>query len=196
LEWHDIWIVEFKQYAMKKLFFVLMGMVILSSCSTAKVEETSINESAEVKNNYQQAEIMQAIEMRRFIIKFDRLYILNGGTIDLIPNANYVIVDGDKVVISAAYIGRQYSYRPVRGVDMIGQAVSFEMKNNPSKSSYEIRMKVKNDKNTFDVYVTISDDGYCSASLVGYKIDRVRYTGNFLSLKPKVEKVEPADIML
>ena len=50
--------------------------------------------------------------MRRFIIKFDRLYISHGGTIDLIPKANYIILDGDKVIISAAYVGRQYSYRP------------------------------------------------------------------------------------
>ena len=105
----------------------------------------------------QQAEIRQAVEMRRFLIKFDRLYTSTGGTVDLIPKANYILLDGDRVVISAAYIGRQYSYRPIKGIDMVGQAVSFEMKNDTTKGMYEIRMKVKNDKNTFDVYVSVTN---------------------------------------
>ena len=84
---------------------------------------------------------------------------------DLIPKANYIILDGDRVIISAAYIGRQFSYRPIKGIDMIGQAVSFEMKNNSSKGIYEIKMKVKNSTNSFDVFLTITEDGYCNTSL-------------------------------
>jgi hypothetical protein len=176
---------------MKKLIFILTGLVILTSCATSKVEESSKKESGNIISTYQQAEIRQAVEMRRFLIKFDKLYISNGGIIDLIPNSNYIILDGDRVVIKSAYAGRQYSYRPIKGIDMIGQAVSFELKNNSSKGIYKIRMKVKNDKNTFDVFVTITVDGYCDTSLTSYNIDLVRYTGNFIPLKPKEEKTDP-----
>jgi hypothetical protein len=181
---------------MNKLVYILSGLVILTSCATSRVEETSGKESGNMVNVMQQAEIRQAVEMRRFLIKFNKLYISNGGTVDLIPKANYILLDGDKVVISAAYIGRQYSYRPIKGIDMVGQAVSFEIKNNASKGLYEIRMKVKNDKNTFDVFVSVTNDGYCNASLVSYKIDHVRYTGNFIPLKPKEEKIDPETIVI
>ncbi len=175
---------------MNKLIFILTGFVILTSCATTKVEETSIDQSVEIKNTFQQEQIRQAVEMRRFIIKFDRLYISHGGTIELIPKANYIILDGDKVIISAAYAGRQYSNRPVKGIDLVGRAVSFEMKNNSTKGSYEIRMKVKNEINTFDVYLTVNNEGHCNTSLTSYKIDRVRYTGNFIPLLPKKENQE------
>jgi len=175
---------------MKKLMFILTGFVILTSCATTKVQESSQNESGNLKSIFVQSEIKQAVELRRFIIKFDRLYISHGGTVDLVPKANYLILDGDKVIISAAYIGRQYSYRPIKGIDMIGKAVSFEMKNKTSRGIYEIRMKVKNDKNTFDVYLTVTNEGYCNTSFTSYKIDHVRYTGNFIPLKPKEEKEE------
>lgn len=175
---------------MNKLIFILSGFLILTSCATTKVAETSKNEPVEIKNIFQQEQIRQAVEMRRFIIKFDRLYIAQGGTIELIPKANYIILDGDKVIISAAYVGRQYSNRPVKGIDLVGRAVSFEMKNNSTKGSYEIRIKVKNEINTFDVYLTVNNDGYCNTSLTSYKIDRVRYTGNFIPLVPKHEKQE------
>jgi hypothetical protein len=175
---------------MNKLIFILSGIVILTSCATTKVEETSKNESGEIKNILQQEQIRQAVESRRFLIKFDRLYISQGGTIDLIPKANYIILDRDKVIISAAYAGRQYSYRPVKGIDLVGRAVSFEMKNDSSKGVYEIRIKAKNDNNTFDVYLTVTNNGHCNTSLTSYKIDRVRYTGNFIPLLPKAENQE------
>ena len=44
--------------------------------------------------------------------------------------------------------------------------------------------------NTFDVYLTVNNDGYCNTSLTSYKIDRVRYTGNFIPLIPKEENQE------
>jgi hypothetical protein len=175
---------------MNKLIFILSGFVILSSCATTKVEETSKNEPVKVKNPFQQEQIRNAVEMRRFIVKFDRLYISQGGTIELIPKANYIILDGDKVIISAAYVGRQFSNRPVKGIDLVGRAVSFEMKNNSTKGSYEIRMKVSNNINTFEVYLTVNNDGHCNTSLTSYKIDRVKYTGNFIPLIPKEENQE------
>lgn len=170
------------------MIFILTGMAMLTSCATTKVEETAKKESGDAKNAFIQAEIKQAIEMRRFIIKFDRLYSSRGSRIDLIPKSNYIILDGDKVIISAAYIGRQYSNRPIKGIDMIGKAVSYELKNNTTKGTYEIRMKVKNQMSTFDVFLKLTTDGNCNTSLTSNKIDHVRYTGNFVPLRPKGEK--------
>jgi hypothetical protein len=83
---------------------------------------------------------------------------------------------------------------------MTGQAVSFELKNNPSKGIYEIRMKVRNEINTFDISLKISEDGYCSTSVTGYKIDQVRYSGNFIPFKPKTEekeeKIDPGNVVI
>ena len=175
---------------MKKLIYILAGLAFVTSCATSKVGETSKKESGNLKNIAQQAEIKQAVDMRRFLIKFDRLYASHGGMIELIPRSNYILLDGDRVVISAAYVGRQFNYRPIKGIDMVGKAVSFEIKNNATKGTYDIKMKVKNDKNTFDIFITITDSGYCDASLTSYRIDYVRYTGNFIPLMPKEENQE------
>jgi len=179
---------NFKDSAMKKLIFILTGMAVMSACATSKVEDSSTKESASAKNAIRQAEIKQAVEMRTFIVKFDRLYTSRGGMVDLIPKANYIIVNGDNVVISAAYVGQQYGFRPIKGIDMRGRAVNFELKNNTSKGLYEINMKVKNESTTFDVYLTVRNDGNCNTSFVSYRIDHVRYTGYFVPIMPKPEK--------
>ena len=76
---------------------------------------------------------------------------------------------------------------------MVGRAVSFEMKNNSAKGIYEIKIKVTNNINTFDVYLTVNNEGYCNTSLTSYKLDRVRYTGNFIPLIPKVDDQKKED---
>ena len=105
--------------------------------------------------------------------------------VDLKPRNNYIILDGDRVIINTAYIGRQFDIRPIVAIDMIGRATSFELKEKSPKGMYEIKLRVKNDNNSFDVYITINNDGNCSASLNNYKIDYVRYSGNFVPLKVK-----------
>ena len=181
---------------MNKIIVISTCLVTLISCATSKTGETSKKETVQDKSIVQQAEIKQAVESRRFLLKFDRLYYSNGGRIDLKPTYNYILLDGDRVVISAAYMGRQYGNRPIKGIDMVGKAVAFETKNNASKGTYDIKMKVKNDKNTFDLNLTITNDGYCNASVASYKIDYVRYTGNFIPLQPKEEQTEPAKMSI
>jgi hypothetical protein len=177
---------------MKKMIIILAGMAVISACATSKVEDTTKKESKEAEKNLLQSEIKQAVEMRTFIVKFDRLYTSRGGIVELIPKANYIIVNGDKVVISAAYIGQQYGGRPIKGIDMRGRAVSFQLKNNTSKGLYEINMKVKNESNTFDVYLTVKNDGNCNTSFASYRIDHVRYSGTIVPIMPREEKEKNA----
>ena len=185
-----------KQSAMKNMIFIVAGLIILTSCATSRVEESSKPESKNYKSLVQQETIRQAVEMRRFLLKFNKLYILHGGMIDLKPNNNYIILDGDKIIISTAYIGRQYSYRPIAGIDMKGKTVAFELKDNSSKGLFKIRIKVKNEQNTFDIFLTIDKDGYCNASLTSYKIDRVEYSGNFIPLRAKEENSEQENSLI
>ncbi len=77
----------FKQNAMKKLIFILTGMAMMSPVPPPKWKIQPKKESGEAKNAIMQAEIRQAVEMRRFIVKFDRLYTSRGGMVDLIPKA-------------------------------------------------------------------------------------------------------------
>jgi hypothetical protein len=176
-----------KYIAMKKILILLTALMILISCSTSKVAGPSRDELRKEKKIAQQAEVKRAVEMRRFIIKLDRLYFKNGQIIELMPRTNYIVLDGERAIISAAYIGRQYSFRPISGINMTGRTVEYELKNNISKGIYEIRMKVKNDANSFDVYVTISDNGSCNASLTNGRTDFSRYSGNLVPIRMKPE---------
>lgn len=161
---------------MKKLLFILMTAFIFSACATTNEAGKSRADIRHEKDLVNQAIVKQAIESRRFIVKLDRMY-LTGGMVQLKPRANYIIVDGRKAIINAAYMGRQWDIRPIAGINMKGVASDFELTNQVSKGVYKISMKVDNNSGTFDVYMTVGKDGSVNATLNNVRIQNVRYTG-------------------
>jgi hypothetical protein len=163
---------------MKNLLITIFSVLVLSSCIGTKEAKLSRNELRREKRQIDQALVKNAVESKKYIIKFDRIHYLYGGIIDLIPRANYLIVDGEKAILNTAYIGRQFDIRPIVAINMRGRASKYAVTNNTSKGSYDIKMKVSNGGSaSFDVYISISKNGYCSTNVSSLKIDNVSYTG-------------------
>lgn len=178
---------------MKKLFIIFISIVVMSSCATTKETKSERSEVRKEKNIIDQALVKNAVETRRYIIKFDRIYVNFGGMIELIPRANYLIIDRDRAILNTAYLGRQYDIRPIAAINIHGRTVDYAVNDNLSKGSYQIKLKVNNGRsNTFDVYVTISKDGYCSASVSSLKIDNIRFSGRLVPLSDKADSLPPA----
>lgn len=174
---------------MKKLSIIILSLVVMSSCSTTKEAKSSKAEFRHEKKLIEQGMVKNAVETRRYIIKLNRLYFNYGGIADLIPRANFIIIDGDRAVISTAYLGRQYDIKPIAGINMRGRAVDYALTNNTSKGSYDIKMKVKNGRNaSFDVYINITKSGFCTASLSSLKIDNIRYSGYLVPISDNTNK--------
>lgn len=163
---------------MKKLFILLISLLVISSCTTTRESKTSRAEVRHEQKLAEQGVVKNAVETRRYIIKLDRIYLNYGGIADLIPRANFIIIDGDKAIISTAYVGRQYDIKPIAGINMRGRAVDYALTNNTSSGSYDIKITVKNSRSaSFDVYLKITKNGFCDASVSSLKIDNIRYSG-------------------
>lgn len=171
---------------MKKIFVIITALAVLASCSTTKDVQTGNVPSKSEKKLANQEKVRKIVEAKRFVIKLDKAYFNYGGMAELLPRANYIIIDGDKAIISTAYIGRQYDMRPIVGISMRGMTSDYEMTNNLKKGTYEIKMKVRNENNTFDLYLSIGKNGVCSASVTNLYIDFIRYRGNISPIKSKV----------
>jgi hypothetical protein len=173
---------------MKKLFIIIISLVVISSCSTTKEAQPSNAELRKVKKATEQLLVKNAVESRRYIIKLSRVFFSHGGMGELIPRANFIIIDGEKAIISTAYLGRQSDIKPIVGINMKGRAVDYAVTDNLSQGSYKIQMKVKNGRgNSFDLYLSVSKNGYCDASISSLKIDNIRYSGYLVPISD-VEK--------
>jgi len=170
---------------MKTLLYTFLALLIMLSCATTKEAKSTRIQLKKEKQLAEQEMIGKSVESRRFIIKFDRIYFTRGGMADLIPQRNYMIIDGNKAIINAAYFGRQFDIRPIAGINMRGEAKDFELSSNSSKGFYEIALKVDNNSNSFNVYLKIGKNGSCSASLSSMMIDVVRYKGRIVPVAEK-----------
>ena len=163
---------------MKKLFAIFASFVILSACSTSKEAGLSRAEARKEKKAINQGIVKNAIQSRRYIVKLNRIYFRYGGATELIPRANFIIIDGERAIISTAYLGRQYDIKPIAGINMRGRAQDYALTDNLAKGSFQVKLKVNNGgSNSFDVYINVSKNGYCTASVSSLKIDNIRYSG-------------------
>jgi hypothetical protein len=178
---------------MKNLFIIITAILITASCSSTKEAQTTSELTKSEKKLLTQSIVKKAVESKRYIVKFDRMYFNFGGITDLIPRSNYLIIDGNKAIISTAYIGKQYDIRPIAGISMRGQSTDYEVTNNIKKGIYVVKMKVINKKNTFDVYMTIDMNGRCDASMNNLYINSIRYRGTIVPINGVEETVPLQD---
>jgi Domain of unknown function (DUF4251) len=172
---------------MKRLLIIITTVVLISSCATTNETKPSKLESRKDEIAREQGEITQAVESRRFLIKLDRLYYSHGGAVDLIPRSNYIIIDGNTAVIRAAYLGKQYAIRPIAGINIHGQAIDYQLTKDLPKGTYKIKMQVTNGPTrSFDVFLRISKNGSCSASVTSLVIDYLNYSGQLVPLKDNI----------
>lgn len=163
---------------MKKLFIIICAGLVLSSCSATREAKSSRVELRNEKNLAEQALVKNAVETRRYIIKLERLYFSYGGIAELVPRANFIIINRDRAIISTAYLGRQYDIKPIAAINTRGKAVDYAETDKLSKGSYEIKLTVENGgANSFDLYLVISKNGFCTASVSSLRIDNIRYSG-------------------
>lgn len=172
---------------MKNILFIITISLGIISCGTTRDSGLSRAEQRTEKKLAEQQIVKKAIESRRFIVKLDKLYFSHGGMIELMPRANYIIVDGNKSIISAAYLGRQYEIKPIAALNLFGKTKTYELTNHVSNGNYEIKMQVDNGTNIFDVYLSISKNGFCRASFNTLMIDNVSYAGHIVPIKDKVK---------
>jgi hypothetical protein len=174
---------------MKKIFLNLIPLLILASCSSTKEAQTTSELTKSEKKLVTESLVKKAVESKRYIVRFDRMYFNFGGITDLIPRSNYIIIDGRKAIISTAYIGKQYDIRPIVGISMKGESSDYEITNNIKKGIYEVKMKVINKTNTFDVFLTIDKNGQCNATINNLYTSYIRYRGTITPIKEREETV-------
>jgi Domain of unknown function (DUF4251) len=177
---------------MKKLFIIITILMVMVSCVTTKEAKISRAELRNEKKIAKQDEVRNAVESRKYIIKLDRLYFSSGGIADLLPKANYIIIDGEKAVINTAYLGRQYDIRRIAAIDIFGRSMNYELTNDLSRGNFKVKMRVNNGGgNSFDLYLDISKNGYCTASVSSLKIDYIRYSGYIVPISAKTDTTSP-----
>lgn len=166
---------------MKKIALFLSVVFLISACSPTKDMSSSRAETRKQKKLAEQAEVKKAVESRRYVIKVNRIFA-RGAMIEMIPSANFVIINGEIASVSLGYLGRSFGIHNITGINMNGRTTSYIMESNDAKGLYKIRMAVTYGSDKFDMYITIGTNGDCNISLNNPYIQTVTYSGNLYPL--------------
>jgi hypothetical protein len=180
--------VYYNDIFMKKMAIILMTFLIVSACSSTKEVRLANSEKKATRKLAEQVVVKKAVEARRYIIKVNRMYLMGGGFVDMIPTSNFIIVNGESASISLGYIGRQYGGRPISGINMNGETVKYELKSDETKGVYNIDMEVKSNNYKFNLYMTIGSSGSANVSLVNSYIQTVSYSGSLVPIGDRPER--------
>jgi hypothetical protein len=181
---------------MKKLFLFLIAVVSIVATGASGKSDSPDNNKRTQKKLARQEKVKEAVESNNFEIELDRLYMSRFGSINLSPGRNYIIIEGNKAAIRAGYMGRQHGLTPVAGIYLSGKPSKYKMQKSESKGNYKIEMEVTGGNDTFQIVMTISENGYCSALISGVKIDDVRYSGSLVLIEKEKSAPEPDDIKI
>jgi hypothetical protein len=167
---------------MKKILLILGIAAIIASCASTKDTADSGTNKRELKKIAEKAVVKKAIESRRYIIKVDRVYSERGQIADLRPSNNFIIINGEQANVSLPYIGRSYGARPISGINFNGQTFKYELNSNEVKGLYEINMKVGKGNETFNVYLNVGAEGYCTFTINNMYISSLSYKGKLVPI--------------
>ena len=159
--------------------FILISLiaVIFSSCSSIK-EATA---KREANGLLRQEQVRQALESNQFTIKMERLNSQRGPDIYLRADNNYIIVRGDMARINLAYIGYSWDMRGISGINLTGKVIDNSLIFK-GKGKYTLKMKVRQNDDTFSVTINVGKSGNCDVSVTHPMIAYTRYHGQLSAI--------------
>jgi len=170
---------------MKYLVFALIAGLFIS-CSASK--ENTISKAD--KKAIEEEALKRAVESRQYVIRMDKIFHQNGGMTELVPRANFFIMNGEIASVSLAYVGKSYFMRPISGINFNGQTTRYELMSDAEKGLYKIQVEIVTGSDKFNFYLSIGKSGYCNISLNNPYIQSVSYRGTLVPLKKDEPQTE------
>lgn len=160
---------------------ILITLTLLSvSCASTLNSSRTASSGRAARAEEKRLAVENIIQSGNFLIKMDRIDAGRGLTAQLAPDFNYLLLEQGMLRMKLGYVGRQYSFRGVSAINMSGKPSQYEMERNASKGIYDIRVKVSQGGEPFDIYLSVTDRGFCYMSIVNPRLEPVRYSGKLV----------------
>lgn len=166
---------------MKTRVLIIAQILLLASCASNNLQKTARTELKQEKKAAQQEIIRKSVESGSYLIKMDRLYMLGGGFVNLLPSSNYIIIKNGEVRMRVGYIGRSYDVRNISGINLSGTASSYQLISDQTKNIFTVKAEVEDNGDLFNIDISVTGDDYCYATISNIRIETQRYSGHLVA---------------
>ncbi len=155
------------------IYYFAVILLVAVSCSSSRPTALERDQARALKRE----QIRESLEAGKYMLAINRILPTHGPNMDLVPDRNYIIIDGNVARVNLAYIGRSYDIRGISGITMTGKIVEKSVRYN-NRGNYEVTMVVKNNNESFTFNISVGTGGNCQVNVTNPRIDFARYQGS------------------
>jgi len=173
---------------MKKTLIILIA-ILISIGINAQEEQKSRKEKREERKQQElvQQEANRAmqeswVENKTFVLEASQVFGKKGTLYQLTPSTNFVYINGDQAIVQLSFNGIS-GWNGVGGITIKGKIIKYEYSAEEKNKPIYIQLSIQGSEGFQDVTLWISSNGNGEAQVTDIRGNRIRFTGNVLSLE-------------
>jgi len=119
---------------------------------------------------------------KTFVLEAQQVYNKIGDMFQLTPSTNFVYVNGDQAIIQLSF-NSLVGWNGVGGITIKGSITKYEYDDSNKNKPIYIRMTIQGSEGFQDITMWISSGGQGEAQIVDMRGNRLKFTGNIVSLE-------------
>ncbi len=173
---------------MKKIILLILALTI-GHLLTAQEEQKS---KKELRAERKQEELLQKAALRTiqetwannktFVLEATQVFGKKGQMFQLTPSTNFVYVNGDQAILQLSFNGL-VGWNGVGGITVKGKITKYKYDSKNKNKPIYIQMSIQGTEGFQDVTLWISNNGSGEAQINDIKGNRIRFTGDIVSLE-------------
>jgi len=187
IDWYYL-LILFKKKIMKKIIFLVLVLNLTLGLSAQEQKKTrkEIREERKQQQLEQQAanRAMQEkwVENKTFVLEANQVFSKRGDLFQLSPSTNFVYVKEDQAILQLSFNGL-IGWNGVGGITVKGKIIKYEYDTVNKNIPIHIKMTIQGSEGFQDINLWISSNGNGEAQITDLRGNRIRFTGNVVSLE-------------
>lgn len=172
-----------------KKSIILIFVFVISLGLSAQEEQKSRKEKRAEKKQRELAQLEanrvlqeQWVENKTFVLEATQVFGKKGSMFQLTPSTNFVYINGDQAILQLSFNGL-VGWNGVGGITVKGKITKYKSDTENKNKPIYIQLSIQGSEGFQDVTLWISSNGNGEAQITDIRGNRIRFTGDVLSLE-------------
>lgn len=180
-------------FTMRTLFIIILSLLYIPAAFTqaeeavdSKTQKQLLKEEKRKQKEMEEAERARLVDLmvnaRRFVLEADYLSNQYGDRIAVSSTLNFIIVDSTQGTIQIASPSGIGGPNFMGGVTADGMITQYDVTKLPKSGGYNIKLLIMTSLGSYDIFISVSTDGYATATIGGNWGGKLNYHGRLVPL--------------
>lgn len=171
---------------MKNTFIIILitifGLSLNAQVTKSKKELRAEKKALEIEKRDAYRKVQeQLVDEKTFVLEAQQVYNKIGDMFSLSPSTNFVHINGDEAIVQLSFNGL-VGWNGVGGITIKGKISKYKVDAENKNKPIYIRMTIQGSEGFHDITMWVSSNGNGEAEVVDMRGNRIKFTGDIVSL--------------